>query len=217
MDELGHSHSQIKEKSNFNHLNKFSSCFVSSTHNPLRSKGPATLHFSGSIICGIHNLSPRLRPALLHSCSSTWKLSHWTDTYTLLESPLQVRHLLHQSLQTSLQGLCPWQCRALVVFYDPLVPSKPVPPVWLLDIIKFSCQHEMQTWQACTTASEEKKKLSKDVSSMILGLFLITIDFSVPDYHNKFSNWSKEFSSVVGSLNLHNWFFSSSWPDSLYF
>lgn len=157
MEELGYSHSQIKEKSNFNHLNKFSSYFVSSTHNLLRSKGPTTLYFARSIICGIHNLSPRLRPALLHSCSSAWKLSHWTDTYTLLESPLQVL----QSLQTSIQGLCLWQCRALVVFYDPLVPSKPLPPVWLLNIIKSSCQHEMQTWQTCTTASEKKKTYQK--------------------------------------------------------
>lgn len=199
MEDLGHSHSQIKENPNFNHLNKFSSCFLSSTHNPLSSKGPATLHFSRSTICGIHNLSPRLRPALLHSCSYAWKLSHCTDTYTLLESSLQLRHLLHQCLQTSIQGLCPCQCQALVVFYDLLVPSKPVPPVWFLDTIKSSCQHEIQTWQACTTASvcwrTEKKKtnLSEDVSSIMLGLFLITIDFLVLNYHNKISHWRKDF------------------------
>lgn len=163
-------------------------------------------HFFCSAIWRTHNLSRRFKLAPLHMYCILW---HWyfqnagvsassssVASLELFSWPLTLPHDAKPqflSITPSILGrLCNWGCAfasglsgywTSASLYDPLMPSKLVPPERILYITRVLCQHKLPPWPLWITAS---------VRWPWENIFQISLP------------WRE-------SLN-HSWCFSSRWP-----
>ena len=75
------------------------------------------------------------------------------------------------------------QCQASAVLNDPFMPSKPVPPVWLLHLIKPSCNRKCNLGYLWNTISLCFQKTLPRLHLSDADLFLITTNFLAPANH----------------------------------
>ena len=112
------------------------------------------------------------------------------DNWWLLgEESLFISVLGHQLQQAALSpmafpGLS--QCRASAAFHGPFIPSKQVPPGWLLYITNYSCSMRYNLGYLWNTALWSQKILRRFHLSDA-GLFLVTTNFLAPANHHKLS------------------------------
>jgi hypothetical protein len=119
-------------------------------------------------------LSSRLQLPVLHSCWCPWWSSHGGPF-----SPGPSIATEAAFSQMAFHGLS--QCQASAALHDPLMLSKPVPPVWLLHITK-SCSCTRYNfgylWNTASLCSQ--KTLPRRFHLNDAGFFLITANFLAP-------------------------------------
>jgi hypothetical protein len=110
-----------------------------------------------------HVSSTRLQIPVLHCCCSLWS-SYGTDISKTLHDPFSSgpssateAHQCHSMASHSAE-------RASAALHDPFMPSKPVPPGWLLHITKSNCSMRYNLGYLWNTASV----LSKNTSEKML-------------------------------------------------
>jgi hypothetical protein len=93
-----------------------------------------------------HESSSRVQMPVLHYYCCSWWSYHGTGISKTLHDPFSPGPSIATEaapLPMAFHGLS--QCRASAVLCDPFMPSKPVPPGWLLHI-QVLLQHEVQLW-----------------------------------------------------------------------
>ena len=128
-----------------------------------------------------HTSSSRLQMPVLHCCCSWWS-SHGTGISKTLHDPFSPGLSIATEAAPSpmaFHGLS--QCRASAALRDPFMPSKPVPPGWLLHITKPHCSTRYNLGYLWNTASLcSQKTLPRRCHLNDAGLILITTNFLAP-------------------------------------
>ena len=141
---------------NLNKANPNSSCVNNSVSNvwdaltvfvtPPKGLG----HFSGSNLHSPHRLPPKLRLTPLHSTTAAVlgscpmvlaSLKCWD---LLLQLGCTFIKSLTWALFKGSRSATQWQASAAP--HDPFIPSKSVPPGWLLQVTNYSCQNMILAW-----------------------------------------------------------------------
>ncbi len=129
-----------------------------------------------------HAVSSRLQMPVLHCCCCSWWSSHGTGISKTLHDPFSPGPSIATEAAPSpmaFHGLS--QCRASAALHDPFMPSKPVPPGWLLHITKSSHSTRYNLGYLWNTAScALQKTLPRRCHLNDAGLFLITANFLAP-------------------------------------
>ena len=155
-----------------------------------------------------HTLSSRLQMPVLHCCCCSWwsfhgtgiskitavfhwnqtssiashKLSSWCQASTPLHNPLSPEPSIATEAAPStmaFHGLS--QCQASAALHDSFLPSKPVPPGWLLHITKSCCSRRYNFGYLWNTASLcFQKTLPRRCHLNEASLFLIITNFLAP-------------------------------------
>ena len=129
-----------------------------------------------------HILSSRLQLPVLHCCCCSWWSSHGTGISKTLHDPFSPGPSTTAEATPSPMAFHDLsQCQASAVLHDTFMPSKPVPPGWLLHITKSCCSTRHNIGYFWNTASLcSQKTLPRRCHLNDAGLFLITANFLAP-------------------------------------